>query len=214
MENRKTSPCSPRAPNLLHVLPSRMVGRHNLCSPGQWSDHVWCCIPRTMDSIEWSWWFVNISRIFQFLLKKIRDIFFHIGGKIWRWEGEGYIGGGEVYDFYHFCSQSFWLCWGICPLLVKVPIGKPVKQSNPERHLPHVKDLCPPWWLLKWAKRYFIFIQIGELPTANATWGCLELRSFREKNFYHFWKLKCLKETDKLKLSLLCFSFANVWWQW
>ena len=77
-----------------------------------------------------------------------------------------------------------------------------------------MKDLCPPWWLLKWAKRYFIFIQIGELPTANATWGCLELRSFREKNFYHFWKLKCLKETDKLKLSLLCFSFANVWWQW
>ena len=31
-----TSPCSPRAPNLLHVLPSRMVGWHNLCSPGHW----------------------------------------------------------------------------------------------------------------------------------------------------------------------------------
>ena len=93
---------------------------------------------------------------------------------------------GKVYHFYHFCSQRFWLCQGICPLLVKVPIGKPVKQSNPERHLPHVKDLCPPWWLLNWAKRYFIFIQIGELPTANATWGCLELRSFREQNFYHF----------------------------
>ena len=32
----KTSPCSPRAPNLLHVLPSRMVGWHDLCSPGHW----------------------------------------------------------------------------------------------------------------------------------------------------------------------------------
>ena len=27
------SPCSPRAPNLLHLLPSRMVGWHKLCSP-------------------------------------------------------------------------------------------------------------------------------------------------------------------------------------
>ena len=35
LENRKTSSCSPRAPNLLHVLPSRMVGWHNLCSPVQ-----------------------------------------------------------------------------------------------------------------------------------------------------------------------------------
>ena len=33
LENRKTSPFSPCAPNLLHVLPSRMVGWHNLCSP-------------------------------------------------------------------------------------------------------------------------------------------------------------------------------------
>ena len=29
----KTSPCSPRAPNLLHVLPSRMVGWNEFCSP-------------------------------------------------------------------------------------------------------------------------------------------------------------------------------------
>ena len=117
--------------------------------------------------------------------KKTRYIFSNMRQNM-RWEG--YISGAKVYHFYHFCSQRFWLCWGICPLLVKVPIGKPVKQSNPERHLPHVKDLCPPWWLLKWAKRYFIFIQIGELPTANATWGCLELRSFRDKNYYHFLK--------------------------
>ena len=34
LENRKTSPCSPRAPNLLHVLVSRILGYHNLCSPG------------------------------------------------------------------------------------------------------------------------------------------------------------------------------------
>ena len=34
LENRKTSPCSPRAPNLLHVFPSRMVGWHKLCNPG------------------------------------------------------------------------------------------------------------------------------------------------------------------------------------
>ena len=33
LENRKTSPCSPRAPNLLHVLPSRMVGWNDLCTP-------------------------------------------------------------------------------------------------------------------------------------------------------------------------------------
>ena len=34
MENRKTSSYSPRAPNLLHVLPSRMVGWNELCNPG------------------------------------------------------------------------------------------------------------------------------------------------------------------------------------
>ena len=33
VENRRTSPCSPRAPNLLHVLPSRMVGWNDLCTP-------------------------------------------------------------------------------------------------------------------------------------------------------------------------------------
>ena len=33
LENRKTSPCSPCAPNLLHVLLSRIPGYHNLCSP-------------------------------------------------------------------------------------------------------------------------------------------------------------------------------------
>ena len=33
LENRKTSPCSPCAPNLLHVLMSRTTGYHNLCSP-------------------------------------------------------------------------------------------------------------------------------------------------------------------------------------
>ena len=36
LENRKTSPCSPCAPNLLHVLVSRILGYHNLCSPGKW----------------------------------------------------------------------------------------------------------------------------------------------------------------------------------
>ena len=33
LENRKTSPCSPCAPNLLHVLVSRILGYHKLCSP-------------------------------------------------------------------------------------------------------------------------------------------------------------------------------------
>ena len=32
-ENRKKSPCSPCAPNLLHVLVSRILGYHNLCGP-------------------------------------------------------------------------------------------------------------------------------------------------------------------------------------
>ena len=35
LENRKTSPCSPCAPNLPHVLVSRIPGYHNLCSPAQ-----------------------------------------------------------------------------------------------------------------------------------------------------------------------------------
>ena len=39
LENRKTSPCSPFAPNLLHVLVSRIVGYHNLCSPGHDFSH-------------------------------------------------------------------------------------------------------------------------------------------------------------------------------
>ena len=39
VENRKTSPCSQCAPNLLHVLVSRIVGYHNLCSPVKW----WSC---------------------------------------------------------------------------------------------------------------------------------------------------------------------------
>ena len=34
LENRKTSPCSARAPNLLHVLPSWMVEWNKLCNPG------------------------------------------------------------------------------------------------------------------------------------------------------------------------------------
>ena len=33
LENRKTSPCSPCAPNLLHVLVSWIPRYHNLCSP-------------------------------------------------------------------------------------------------------------------------------------------------------------------------------------
>ena len=33
LENRKTSPCAPCAPNLLHVLVSLIIGYHNLCSP-------------------------------------------------------------------------------------------------------------------------------------------------------------------------------------
>ena len=33
LEDRKTSPCSPCAPNLLHLLISRIPGYHNLCSP-------------------------------------------------------------------------------------------------------------------------------------------------------------------------------------
>ena len=41
LENRKTSPCSPCAPNLLHVLMSRTTGYHNLCSPV--SDYAKVC---------------------------------------------------------------------------------------------------------------------------------------------------------------------------
>ena len=38
LENRKTSPCSPCAPNVLHVLVSRILGYHNLCSPAAMQD--------------------------------------------------------------------------------------------------------------------------------------------------------------------------------
>ena len=40
LENRKTSPCSPRAPILLHVLPSRMVGWNELCNPASNDDRI------------------------------------------------------------------------------------------------------------------------------------------------------------------------------
>ena len=44
LENRKTSPCFPCAPNLLHVLVSWIPGYHNLCSPAQWSErNIICC---------------------------------------------------------------------------------------------------------------------------------------------------------------------------
>ena len=52
----KTSPCSPRAPNLLHVLPSRMVGWHNLCSPE--FDFIFLCffLPLlTWCIYQWNW---------------------------------------------------------------------------------------------------------------------------------------------------------------
>ena len=42
LENRKTSPCSPCAPNLPHVLLSRIPGYHNLCSPGQYFCDILC----------------------------------------------------------------------------------------------------------------------------------------------------------------------------
>ena len=42
LENRKTSPCSPRASNLLHVLPSRMVGWNKLRNPAL-TEVYWQC---------------------------------------------------------------------------------------------------------------------------------------------------------------------------
>ena len=39
LENRKTSPCSPCALNLLHLLVSRIPGYHNLCSPVSYNGH-------------------------------------------------------------------------------------------------------------------------------------------------------------------------------
>ena len=41
LENRKTTPCSPRAPNLLHMLPSRMAGLKELCNPGLGWSRCW-----------------------------------------------------------------------------------------------------------------------------------------------------------------------------
>ena len=54
LENRKTSPCSPCAPNLLHVLISRIPGYHNLCSPG------WALI----EGWTYSWWWLLVSSLF------------------------------------------------------------------------------------------------------------------------------------------------------
>ena len=49
LESRKTSPCSPCAPNLLHVLVSRIPGYHNLCSPVvvyiQWIEEIVSDVP-------------------------------------------------------------------------------------------------------------------------------------------------------------------------
>ena len=52
LENRKTSPCSPRAPNLLHVLPSRMVGWNKLCNPEHTLNILWTYSEHTLN-IPW-----------------------------------------------------------------------------------------------------------------------------------------------------------------
>ena len=74
LENRKTSPCSPCAPNLLHVLPSQMVGWNELCNSvfksswqagkgskskvlfGIWAGNVQCyfLLQKRPASIAWS----------------------------------------------------------------------------------------------------------------------------------------------------------------
>ena len=57
LENRKTSPCSPCAPNLLHVLVSRILAYHNLCSPVK-KYHI------VMLSIYWKGFFCHIIQTF------------------------------------------------------------------------------------------------------------------------------------------------------
>ena len=51
LENTKTSPCSPCAPNLLHVLVSWIVGYHNLCSPAQRDEKDQMMLMRMMKRI-------------------------------------------------------------------------------------------------------------------------------------------------------------------
>ena len=54
LENRKTSSCSPRAPNLLHVLPPRMIGWNELCSLG--SSLVICLLRR-----KFTFWVLDVG---------------------------------------------------------------------------------------------------------------------------------------------------------
>ena len=49
--NRKTSPCSPCAPNSLHVLVSRIIGYHNLCSPAPTLHFSDCCVSLLKDNV-------------------------------------------------------------------------------------------------------------------------------------------------------------------
>ena len=56
LESWKTSPCSPPAPNLFHALPSRLVGWHKLCNPGE----------RLYSSIEIAKMMPSLSQHFRF----------------------------------------------------------------------------------------------------------------------------------------------------
>ena len=63
LENRRTpqwttSPCSPRAPDLLHVLPSRMVGWSELCNP----DNLTLCLGRAR--INFTGYLLQIQQYF------------------------------------------------------------------------------------------------------------------------------------------------------
>ena len=66
LENRKTSPCSPCSPNLLHVLVSWILGYHNLCSPGLSNVYFFlvqkkkviekvCWPTETVEHLGWGW---------------------------------------------------------------------------------------------------------------------------------------------------------------
>ena len=89
----KTSSCSPRAPNLLHVLPSRMVGWNKLCNPASGIIFVTIIIITTIIMIIKVYFYSPLlfsAPMVQFILAKFRRP-------------------GSAYEFFwHYLTSRFW----------------------------------------------------------------------------------------------------------
>ena len=113
LENRKTSPCSSRAPNLLHVLPSRMVGWNELCNPA---------------NVKQLSWAIN----YPFARRKC--------DKQWDFFGEEKVSFSELFCL---CDLGLWTRWSTSTLLLRSsgfksfwPIHRPDLSLTPSQPWP------------------------------------------------------------------------------